>query len=62
MISIISIEEDPAQYTRLISIIPAANKPGELCRIRLLGIEMTSYLSQHNSKSFKISKSMREFY
>jgi hypothetical protein len=40
---------DPAQYTHLISFTPPANKPGELCRIKLLGIEIASYLCKHNS-------------
>jgi len=31
---------DTAQYIRLISFTPAANKPGELCRIKRLGIEI----------------------
>jgi hypothetical protein len=30
----ISVVKDPAQYTRLISLMPAANKPGELCRTK----------------------------
>jgi hypothetical protein len=49
----IIIYEDPAQYTRLISFTPAANKPGELCPIRIWGIEIASYLSKHNSRSHK---------
>ena len=34
------IVADPAQYTRLISFMPAANKPGELHRIKILVIEI----------------------
>jgi hypothetical protein len=45
--------EDPVQYSRLISFTPSANKPGELCRIRMLGIEIASYLSKHNSRYSK---------
>jgi hypothetical protein len=49
----IIIYEDPAQYTRLISFTPAANKPGELCPIMKLGIEIASYLCKHNSRNRK---------
>ncbi|MDB5277342.1 MAG: hypothetical protein JWR61_2297 [Ferruginibacter sp.] len=44
----------PAQYTRLISISPAANKPGELHRTMRLVIEIGSYLTNHNSSYFKL--------
>jgi hypothetical protein len=36
----LQIIADPAQYTHLIFFMPAANKPGELCRIMILGIEI----------------------
>ena len=39
----------PAQYTRLISISPPANKSVELYRINILVIEIVSYLANHNS-------------
>jgi len=45
----------PARYTRLISFTPPAKKPGELCRLKRWGIEIASYLSNHNSR-FKNSK------
>lgn len=51
MILIAMYYKDPAQYTRLISFTPAANKPGELCRIRILGIEIGSFLTKHNSRA-----------
>ena len=43
----------PAQYTRLISFTPPANKPGELHRINILVIEISSYLTKHNSRLIK---------
>ncbi|MEO6732094.1 MAG: hypothetical protein ABIN01_12820 [Ferruginibacter sp.] len=46
--------EDPAQYTRLISFTPAANKPGELRRINTLEIEIGSFLTNHNSRLIKL--------
>ena len=48
------ISKDPAQYIRLISFTPAANKPGELHRINILVIEIGSYLTKHNSSFFKL--------
>jgi hypothetical protein len=41
---------DPAQYTRLISFTPSANKPGELHRIMIVVIEIGSFLTKHNSR------------
>ncbi len=49
----ISYLKDPAQYTRLISFTPAANKPWELCRAIPLGIEIGSLLTKHNSRNHK---------
>lgn len=37
MILIAMYYKDPAQYTRLISFTPSANKPGELRRIKNIG-------------------------
>ncbi len=45
---------NPAQYSRLISVTPAANKPGELHRINILVIEIASYLTKHNSRLIKL--------
>ena len=42
-----------AQYSRLISFTPAANKPGELHLVNILVIEIGSYLSKHNSRLIK---------
>ena len=44
-----AIVSAPAQYTRLISLAPAANKPGELHRIMIVVIEIGSFLTKHNS-------------
>jgi hypothetical protein len=41
-----------AQYTRLI-FTPAANKTGELHRIRILRIEFGSFFAKHNFRNFK---------
>ena len=49
MTPVINIVSDPAQYTRLIFFTPAANKPGELCRLKRFEIEIGSYLTKHNS-------------
>jgi hypothetical protein len=48
----IQITANPPQYTRLI-FTPAANKTGELHRIRILRIEFGSFFAKHNFRNFK---------
>jgi hypothetical protein len=38
---------NPVQYTHLIFLTPAANKPGELHRINIWGIEIGSCFTKH---------------
>jgi len=51
----------PAQYTRLISFTPPANKPGELHWINVLVIEIGSYLTKHNSRSIKLKRCLKDY-
>jgi hypothetical protein len=44
----------PAQDTRLISFTPPENNPGELHWIMKLGIEIASYLGNHNSLELQV--------
>ena len=52
---------DPAQYSRLIAFTPAANKPGELHRIKIWVIEIGSCLTKHNSSLAIIFRFWNDF-